>query len=62
LDKNYQNINYSITAVNGQTIKMGTLKLIGNTAQLNIEDLASGVYFLKINSENKTGIYKVIKS
>jgi hypothetical protein len=41
---------------------MGTLKLIGNTAQLNIEDLASGVYFLKINSENKTGIYKVIKS
>lgn len=62
LDKNYQNVSFALTSVNGQIIKTGTIKLTGNQAVLGIEDIAPGVYYLKINSENKSGIYKVIKS
>ena len=40
---------------------MGTLKLNEKEANINIDEIANGVYFLKINSQNKTGIYKFVK-
>lgn len=60
-DSQYQNLNYCLTAVNGQIVKMGTLKLNEKEANIVLDEIANGVYFLKINSQNKTGVYKFVK-
>ncbi len=56
------NSNFDITAIqitdmNGRTVK----EVKGMTSQINIADLNSGVYFMKITTAQGTGTTKVIK-
>jgi hypothetical protein len=32
----------------------------GNNAEMNVSNLTSGTYFIKVNTENNSGIYKLI--
>jgi hypothetical protein len=49
-----------MTDINGRVVKNVNLNGV-NESQLNISDLAQGVYMLKINSENGVSTKKVIK-
>lgn len=58
--KNNDTINtVEITDVNGRIVK--NVKVNATTSQINMADLNSGVYFLKVSSENGVGITKIIK-
>ncbi|MXN92308.1 T9SS type A sorting domain-containing protein [Flavobacterium sp. Sd200] len=53
--------NATLTDVNGRTVK--TAKFAGvSTAQMNIADLASGVYMLNISSDRGTATKKIVKN
>lgn len=49
----------SITDLNGRTVKTNTVS--GNEAQINISDLASGVYMMSINSDEGSVTKKIVK-
>lgn len=49
----------SITDLNGRTVKTNTVS--GNEAQINISDLASGVYMMNINSDQGSVTKKIVK-
>jgi len=49
----------SITDLNGRTVKTNTVS--GNEAQINISDLASGVYMMNINSDEGSVTKKIVK-
>jgi hypothetical protein len=52
--------NVALTDLNGRTVK--TVKFNGvSDAQVNIADLASGVYLMTISSDRGTTIKKVVK-
>lgn len=50
--------NYEIVDVTGKTI---CTALFCNTISVSTEFMENGIYFLKVNSENKTGIAKIVK-
>ncbi|NOQ73522.1 MAG: T9SS type A sorting domain-containing protein [Crocinitomix sp.] len=50
--------NYELVTVNGDILFTGTAK---NKQTLSLEDQASGVYFLKVTSNNITEVIKVVK-
>lgn len=55
-----QNISsIQIYSISGAPIK--TIEVNNNVAQLDLNDLNSGIYFLKNNTEGNTKIYKIIK-
>jgi Secretion system C-terminal sorting domain len=59
--KNNKILNLEMTDVNGRivkTVKVGNL----NETNVNISDLSSGVYMMKITSENGSAIKKIIKN
>ncbi len=49
----------SITDLNGRTVKTNTVS--GNEAQINISDLASGVYMMNISSDQGSVTKKIVK-
>lgn len=49
-----------ITDLNGRTVKTVSLNKVAN-AEINISDLASGVYLMNISSENGTATKKIVK-
>ncbi|MCO6149357.1 T9SS-dependent choice-of-anchor J family protein [Flavobacterium sp. NRK1] len=51
----------AVTDLNGRTVKSFTLDGVSN-AEINISDLASGVYMMTISSDNGKVIKKVIKN
>ena len=51
--------NVAVFNVLGQQVK--TFEIGDTTASINIEDLSSGQYFIKIQSENATETRKIIK-
>ncbi|MBL7868772.1 MAG: T9SS type A sorting domain-containing protein [Flavobacterium lindanitolerans] len=60
-DSNILLNNLSITDLNGRTVK--TAKLNGDSsAQINIADLAAGVYMMTINSDQGSVTKKIIKN
>ncbi len=46
----------------GQTIDIGDLKLNGNSFQLDLSGLVSGMYFLKVTFPKKTELVKILKN
>lgn len=57
---NTSNININtaeITDVNGRVVK----EVTGEVNQINISTLTSGIYFLKINTDEGTGTTKIVK-
>ena len=51
----------SLTDLNGRIVKQNTMDNLA-TVQINISDLATGVYMMKINSKEGTTIQKIIKN
>jgi hypothetical protein len=51
----------NITDINGRTVKSMNLNGVSN-AQINISDLASGMYMMNISSDQGTATKKIIKS
>lgn len=52
--------NVQITDVNGRIVKTANYKSVTN-AQVNIADLASGVYIMSVTSDNGTTTKKIVK-
>lgn len=50
--------NYELVSVNGDILFTGSAK---NNHEISLEDQASGVYFLKVTSNNITDVIKVVK-
>lgn len=50
------NVNYTLTDVNGKVISRGDIQ---ENAEINLQNLSTGTYFLKLQKEN-TGIVKRI--
>ena len=50
---------YTITGVNGKTLKTGTLNL--GLTQISIDEFSTGLYFFNITTENGTVTEKIIK-
>lgn len=60
-DSNYSLISANISDLNGRTVK--TLKLNGeSTSQINISDLAAGVYMMNIASDQGSVTKKIVKN
>jgi hypothetical protein len=53
--------SYEIYTLNGQLIRSELLKGIGNYLKINIEDLASATYILKIKTVGNVFVKKIIK-
>lgn len=51
--------NYSIIDINGREVLAGTMQ--SKSATINVEGLQSGVYFVRLSSENGTTTQKIIK-
>lgn len=51
--------NYVIYNSNGQTIKEANFT--GTEGQINVADLTSGMYYIKIISEDKSEVFKWVK-
>jgi hypothetical protein len=51
--------NYSIYDLSGKLLRVGSFDQIEN--QLNIENLSNGIYFLKVEDENRTVTEKISK-
>ena len=47
-----------VTSMTGQLISKQLVQ--GNNAEMNVSNLTSGTYFIKVNTENNSGIYKLI--
>ncbi len=62
LDFFQDNVNIEIITLQGQTIDSSTLQLLdGNRARIDVSNLSSGVYFLKINDSTSSYIEQFIK-
>ncbi|MDT8411643.1 MAG: LamG-like jellyroll fold domain-containing protein [Vicingaceae bacterium] len=55
-----QETNYTITSIEGKVITTQT-NITTNNIVVDLSNESKGVYFLKINSENKNAVYKLIK-
>jgi len=53
-------IDYKVYDINGKVITAGTVN--DDTTIVNIKDIASGVYFIKMNSTSKSGTYRIVKN
>jgi len=53
-------LSVEIYDVIGQLIKLGTPKEFTNEKQISLKDISSGVYFIKVNTEDAEFIRKVI--
>jgi hypothetical protein len=56
---NNQLVNYTITSIEGRTIATGATT--NNTFKINLSEESKGLYFLRINQENRNVTYKIIK-
>ncbi len=62
IKSNSKTLNYEIVSIIGQKVQNGTLKFDGNQeSTLNIQSLAAGTYFIRINDNNNSTSVKFIK-
>ncbi len=54
---NYETVAYTLFALDGRTIEKGKL----NNQEINVATLPSGVYLLRLQTEDKTAVRKFIK-
>lgn len=54
-------INAVITDVNGRTIKTIDLSKAGMETNFSLQNLATGMYFIKINAENTSVVKRIVK-
>ena len=59
LGSNNSTVNYSITSIEGKVIETG--KTSTNNITVDLSNESKGVYFVKINTENTSTVYKLIK-
>ena len=60
-DKNFSFNAISLTDVNGRIVKAETFKNVTN-AEMNVADLAAGIYLMKITSDEGSITKKIIKN
>jgi len=56
----FKKLTFTIYNIVGQSVRVGNLE--NNSSKIDINSLNSGIYFIKINSENKVKILKLIKN
>lgn len=59
LGKNYPNVNISIYSTNGQLIETKEYRSV-EMIELNLKELSSGLYFLKIGTERNVHLEKIL--
>ena len=59
LGSNNSSVNYSITSIEGKVVETG--KTSTNNITVDLSKEGNGVYFIKINTENTSTVYKLIK-
>ena len=59
LGSNNSSVNYSITSIEGKVVETG--KTSTNNIMVDLSKEGNGVYFVKINTENTSTVYKLIK-
>ena len=59
LSEQYQNVNIEVTSLSGQLVFQNIFASSENI-QLNVAEFETGVYFVKIVTENKTGLKKLV--
>ncbi|MBI2280406.1 MAG: T9SS type A sorting domain-containing protein [Bacteroidetes bacterium] len=59
LGSNNSSVNYSITSIEGKVVETG--KTSSNNIVVDLSKEGNGVYFIKINNENTSVVYKLIK-
>ncbi|MBI2280405.1 MAG: T9SS type A sorting domain-containing protein [Bacteroidetes bacterium] len=59
LGSNNSSVNYSITSIEGKVVETG--KTSTNSITIDLSKEGNGVYFVKINTENTSTVYKLIK-
>jgi uncharacterized repeat protein (TIGR01451 family) len=57
--KTLQDLTIDVVNINGQVVKHDILR--GQNPQLNIQELATGLYFLKVTTADGTGVVKIVK-
>ena len=57
-----QDVTLTIFNEYGEVLKESDLYIKSAIREVNIKHLEEGIYYIKIDSENKTGIEKIIKS
>ena len=59
LGSNNSTVNYSISSIEGKVVETG--KTSTNSITVDLSDESKGVYFIRINTENISTVYKLIK-
>ena len=59
LSNNSTVVNYSITTIEGKVVEIG--KTSTNSISIDLSKEVNGIYFIKINTENSSTVYKLIK-